>query len=279
MNSPQRSWPSTVDLPLWPEHAGRHLIADLDDIRRRALLIEGRDDRFGIVVHGRGKRREVLPLPGSRYLLMRGIGPEVRVVQVEQELHIGLLDPACHRRHIGKRVEIGRGIDPQAQAHQVHVVVGQDLLGASRAGGVGERLARGFQGEQRGQIRAADQTCRARRAGEGTQRRNTGQRRRIREPQPDEAGRNRRSGRPIDLGTPAGALLPAAKCVPTLAVGGDVELIVARRTTLPGDGGPVEVIGLVEAHGQFSGSVRNGRTPGGRRVAVDCIGGGRSRRL
>ena len=138
---------AAVELARRPEDAVADLVAELEHLRRRALRRQRVERVARVVVHLGGQRRQVLRPRGRDRLLLR-IGPEVRVVRVEQDAHAGGLRAARHREHARQVAVAGGRIDPQAQAHPVGAVVGEDPLGQRGAaavgvGGAGRRLLDG----------------------------------------------------------------------------------------------------------------------------------------
>ena len=131
---------AAVELARRPEDAVADLVAELEHLRRRALGGQRVERVARVVVHLRGQRRQVLGPRGRDRLLLR-IGPEVRVVRVEQDAHAGGLRSARHGEHARQVAVAGGRIDPQAQADPVGAVVGEDLLGQRGAAAVGVRGA------------------------------------------------------------------------------------------------------------------------------------------
>jgi hypothetical protein len=117
-----------VDLAERPENAGGHLVADLDHVNGCALPGEVAHDVARVGAHGRGEGGQVLSLPRGRGRLLAGVGPEVGVVQVQQDLHARLVRALGQREGRSLGAVAGRRVGPDPQAHVVGPVLGQDLL-------------------------------------------------------------------------------------------------------------------------------------------------------
>ena len=94
--------------------------------------------RARVALHRVGELGEVLALPRRGDVLVLGVGPEVRVVDVEVELVPGGLDPLGHLRSRGEVAVAGGRVDPQAQPHVVQPVVVEDRQRRAGSAAVGE---------------------------------------------------------------------------------------------------------------------------------------------
>lgn len=86
-----------IQLPQRPEHASGHFIAGLDHSGGRALPGELAQHISRVGVHRIRQGGQILTQPALRRVLLTRIGPEVGIMEVQQELQPGLLDALRHR--------------------------------------------------------------------------------------------------------------------------------------------------------------------------------------
>ena len=69
-----------------PEHAAVKLVTNLHDIRQHPFRFKTGDSVAGIVMHPRFQLRKGQRLPGFGLELLAGIGPEIAVMDIQQQL-------------------------------------------------------------------------------------------------------------------------------------------------------------------------------------------------
>ena len=140
------------------------------------------DHLLGVRLDGLGELGEVLALPGRGDVLVLRVGPEVRVQDVQVELHPGRPHLPGQLQVAGQVAVAGRRVHPQPQADVVGAVVPHDVDRAARPSVVGEmRSGRDF-------LRGEGQVCAAVHARGG----------RVRPEHPELAYADRRTGPAVD---------------------------------------------------------------------------------
>ena len=113
-----------------PQHAAIYLIANLHHIRQNAFLFKAGDGVTGVVVNGRFQLRIIHFFPGFRFELFTRVGPEIAVVEIQQQLHTLRFCPLRQRQRrrqivitaaVALTLRIFR-VNPQAQADIVHAI-------------------------------------------------------------------------------------------------------------------------------------------------------------
>ncbi|CAM6986067.1 hypothetical protein KLPMMM105M1_14315 [Klebsiella pneumoniae] len=115
--------------PFRPQDAAVDFVADLHHIRQHARLLKAGDGIAGIVMNRRFQLRVIQLFPGFRLELLAGIGPEIAVVKIKQQLHPLGFRP-FRQRQGGGQIIVPTAIVLAARRLRIHPQTEADIVDA-----------------------------------------------------------------------------------------------------------------------------------------------------